>query len=439
MGPIRSGSRKDAHPFFSGEDYEGLMQCVRCGLCLPHCPTYRELKTEPASPRGRLALMKSVADGAVKPDAVFAKHMHLCLDCRACEPACPSGVPFGLLLEKTRARIDKKRPKSLGGRLARFLGFRILLFHPALIELLLMPLRLGEALGLRHLFRRLFRRIAPSGRLADIEAMLPALPLKGPGSALPRLIPPVGPMRARVGLFTGCVMPSLFTKVNRDTVEVLRQNGCEVVIVPRQGCCGALHVHEGRRREGEVLARRNLDAFRGLELDAVIVNAAGCGATLKEYGVLLGDNPALSEEAAEFGGRVSDVMAFIDRLGVVPPPHPVQERIVYDAPCHLLHAQGVEKAPLNVLSRLPEAEVLEGPDSPWCCGSAGIYNLTHPGISRDMLDRKMKTIIPLRPDVIASGNPGCMMQLKWGATRWGVPARVCHPVELLARGYVRES
>lgn len=434
MGQTRSEIGKVAHPFFSPEDYEGLMQCVRCGFCLPHCPTYRELKTEQASPRGRLALMKSVADGVVKPDADFAKHMHLCLDCRACEPACPSGVPFGRLLEKTRARIDKKRPKSLLGRIARFLGFRILLFHPGLIDILLMPLRLGEALGLR----RLFRRIAPSGRLADIDAMLPDLPLKGPGSALPHLIPPIGPMRARVGLFTGCVMQSLFTKVNRDTAEVLRQNGCEVVVVPRQGCCGALHVHEGRRREGEVLARRNLDAFRGLELDAIIVNAAGCGATLKEYGALLGDHPALSEEAEEFGGKVSDVMAFLDRLGVVTPPYPVEERIVYDAPCHLLHAQGVEKAPLNVLSRLSGAEVLEGPDSAWCCGSAGIYNLTHPAVSRDMLDRKMKTIIPLRPDVIASGNPGCMMQLKWGAARWGVAARVCHPVELLARGYVRE-
>ncbi len=434
MGQTRSGSERDAHPFFSLGEYEGLMQCVRCGFCLPHCPTYRELKTEPASPRGRLALMKSVADGAVKPDADFAKHMHLCLDCRACEPACPSGVPFGRLLEKTRARIDRKRPKGLLGRLVRVLGFRILLFHPALIEFLLMPLRLGEALGLRHLFRRM----APSGRLADIEAMLPDLPLKAPGATLPRLIPPVGPMRARVGLFTGCVMQSLFTKVNRDTAEVLRQNGCEVVIVPRQGCCGALHVHEGRRREGKTLALRNLDAFRGLEFDAIIVNAAGCGSTLKEYGALLGDNPALSEEAEQFAGKVSDVMSFLDRLGVVPPPHPVQERIVYDAPCHLLHAQGVEKAPLNVLSRLSGVEIVEGPDSAWCCGSAGIYNLTHPGVSREMLDRKMKTIIPLRPDVIASGNPGCMMQLKWGAARWGVAARVCHPVELLARGYVRE-
>jgi len=435
MGAGRGGGPAGGPPLLSGADYERLMQCVRCGLCLPHCPTYRELGVETASPRGRLALMKAVADGDVPPDRDFSKHMYLCLDCRACEPACPSGVPFGLLMETTRARIDPSRRKGLLGALGRFLGFRVLLFHPRLIDLLLMPLRAGQAMGLRRLAERLDLpgRLFP--RLGELAAMLPDLPLKAPGHALPRLVTPVGPMRARVGLFTGCVMQSLFSGVNRDTMEVLRQNGCEVVTPPGQGCCGALHVHEGRRREGRALARRNIAAFRDLELDAVIVNAAGCGSTLKEYGSLFPNGEPAAGEAEAFAGRVRDVMEFIDGLGVVTPPTPLPARILYDAPCHLQHAQRVQAAPLRVLSSLEGAEVREGPDSAWCCGSAGIYNLTHPALSREMLDRKMKTIIPLAPDIIASGNPGCLMQIRWGTARWKLAAEVRHPVELLARGY----
>jgi glycolate oxidase iron-sulfur subunit len=424
-------------PFLSGRDYEGLMRCVRCALCLPHCPTYRELRVETASPRGRLALMKSVADGIVAPDGHFHRHMHLCTDCRACEAACPSGVPFGRLMERSREMIEKTRRKSLLGRLARFLGFRILLPRLPLIDLLLLPLRLLHALRLRRPLQRtrLLDRLSP--RLGDLERMLPDLPLKAPGPSLPALIPPVGPMRARVALFTGCVMRTLFASVNRDTAEVLRQNGCEVIVPREQGCCGALHLHEGRRSEGKRLALRNLRDFPGLEVDAVIANAAGCGAVLKEYGLLFREDPAVAEEAAAFSAKQKDVMEFLDGIGLVAPPNPVRLRIYYDAPCHLVHAQRVDRAPVRLLSQLPGAEIVEGPDADWCCGSAGIYNLTHPELSREMLDRKMKTIIPLDPDVIASGNPGCLMQIRAGAARWGLRAEVQHPVELLAMGYRR--
>jgi glycolate oxidase iron-sulfur subunit len=246
-------------------------------------------------------------------------------------------------------------------------------------------------------------------------------------------------MRARVALFSGCVMRTLFSTVNRDTVEVLRRNGCEIVVPADQGCCGALHVHEGRRTEGERLARRNLQAFRALEVDAVIVNAAGCGSTLKDYGVLLRDDQGMAQEAVEFASKQKDVIEFLDDLGVIRPPNPVRKRILYDAPCHLHHAQGVGRAALNVLSQLSGAEILEGPDSEWCCGSAGVYNLTHPELSGEMLDRKMQSIIPLDPDVIASGNPGCLMQLRLGVSRWGVRAEVRHPVELLAQGYRKDG
>ena len=423
--------------FLLPEDYEGLMACVRCGLCLPHCPTYREIGTEMASPRGRLALMKAAADGHIAPEADFAKHMHLCLACRACETACPSGVPFGHLMEMTRARIAPTRPKSLLGRLGRFVGFRILLPHPLLLDLALWPARLAQAIGLRALIRRLRRETPILRRLCDLEGMLPDLPMNAPGRSLPALVPPIGPMRSRVALFSGCVTDTLFASVNRDTVEVLRRNGCEVVIPRGQRCCGALHVHEGRRHEGQRLARWNVDAFAGHDVDAIIVNAAGCGSLLKEYGVLLQDDPRICTRAAAFGAKVRDVMEFLATLGVTKPSGEVRERIVYEAPCHLLHAQRIARAPIDVLSLLPSAEVTEGPDSAWCCGSAGIYNLTNAEVSGKMLDRKMKTLVALDPDVIATGNPGCLMQLRLGVARWGMRARVEHPVEILARAYRR--
>ena len=422
-------------PFFSDAQYEGLMQCVRCGLCLPHCPTYRELGVETASPRGRLALMKAVADGVATPDADFTRHMHLCLDCRACETACPSGVPFGNLMEHARAKIEPTRRQSIPARFARFVGFRILLPSPRLLGLSAWGLRIAQALGLRALFRRsgLLARFWP--RAADFEAMLPETQLAVPGARLPALVPPVGEMRARVALFTGCVMDALFPSVNRDTVEVLRRNGCEVIVPRGQGCCGALHVHEGLRAQGARLARRNLEAFGDLDVDAIVVNAAGCGSVLKEYASLLAGDEAESARAQRFAGRVRDVMELLGQLGLRHPGGELRQTIVHDAPCHLLHAQGVGRAPVELLRRIPGARVTEGPDSAFCCGSAGIYNITHPEVSGAMLDRKMQTLVPLDPDVIASGNPGCLMQLRLGASRWKLRAEVRHPVELLARAY----
>jgi glycolate oxidase iron-sulfur subunit len=425
----------DGRGFLSLEDDEALTRCVRCGLCLPHCPTYREIGTEMASPRGRLALIKAVNDGRVETNTDFANHMYLCLECRACESACPSGVPFGRLMEMARARIEPNRSKSLLGRAARFVGFRLLLPHPLLLDLTLWPARLAQALGLRPLLRRSRSEGPILRRLRDLERMFPDLPMKAPGRFLPALIPPIGPMRSRVALFAGCVMDALFESTNRDTVEVLRRNGCEILIPRGQRCCGALHVREGRRAQGERLARRNVETFERLDVDAIVVNAAGCGSALKEYGILLRDDPEFSSRASAFAAKVRDVMEFLAALGLAEPPEGARERIVYEAPCHLQHAQQTARAPLKVLSHLPRAEVLEGPDSSWCCGSAGIYNLTHAELSRQMLDRKMKTLVPLGPDVITAGDPGCVMQLKLGAARWGMRARVEHPVEILARAY----
>ncbi len=430
-----SGPAPSPPGYFTGEDYEGLMRCVRCGLCLPHCPTYREIGSEMASPRGRLALMKAVADGAVAPDEHFERHMHLCLGCRACEPACPSGVPFGHLMEISRETIEPSRRISLLGRAARFVGFRILLPHPSLLDLSLWPLRLADAVGLRALAGRrgVLRRLAP--RLADLDAMLPRTALKAPGLSLPAVIPPEGPRRARVALFAGCVMDALFTGVNRDTAEVLRRNGCEVIVPRGQGCCGALHVHEGRREEGARLARRNLAVFDPADVDAIIVNAAGCGAVLKEQGALLQVDPGVRALAERVAAKVRDVTEFLAALGLQPPRGGFVKRIVYDAPCHLLHAQRVPRAPLEVLRAIPGVEVIEGPDSAFCCGSAGIYNLTHPEVATAMLDRKMKAIAPLDPDLVASGNPGCLLQLRLGVARAGLRAEVRHPIEILAAAY----
>jgi glycolate oxidase iron-sulfur subunit len=259
--------------------------------------------------------------------------------------------------------------------------------------------------------------------------------MKAPGLSLPAVIPPEGPRRARVALFAGCVMDALFTSVNRDTAEVLRRNGCEVIVPRGQGCCGALHVHEGRRSEAARLARRNLHAFAPDDVDAIVVNAAGCGSVLKEQAARFREDPGACARAERFAKKTRDVSEFLADLGVRPPSAPRRSRLVYDAPCHLLHAQRVARAPLEILRAIPGAEVIEGPDSAFCCGSAGIYNLTHPGVAMAMIDRKMKAIAPLDPDIVVSGNPGCLLQLRLGVSRAGRRARVRHPVEVLAEAY----
>jgi len=398
--PIRT-----AGPDTLQDVYPGTLDCVHCGLCLPVCPTYRETGRETSSPRGRVYLMRGVAEGRIPLGPVVAEEAHLCLGCRACETACPSGVRYGALLEQTREAVDRAGLRQgVPRRLERF-GLRQVLPHRGRLGLAVAALRGMQRAGLGRLAGLLPRRLADAWRL------LPEVP---PRHRLPQLVPAEGTRRGRVALFEGCLMPELFGPVNEATARVLAKNGFDVVVPAAQGCCGALHLHAGDADFAAGLEARNVAAFGGA--DAIVVNSAGCGAALRE---------------GALGARVRDVCELLDAEGLIAEPTRREGTLCYDDPCHLVHAQGVADAPRRLLAQVPGLEILPHDDPTSCCGAAGIYNLTHPEMSGAVLERKMRSLAAADPDWIATGNPGCLMQLSAGARHHGLRARVVHPVELL--------
>ncbi len=407
--------------------------CVQCGMCLTSCPTYRELGVEMDSPRGRIFLMKAVQEGRLQPDELFAKHMYLCLDCRACETVCPTGVPFGSLVEAARAVVEQHRRLPLLTRLARDLAFRRLLPYPGRLQLIGTILRFAQRCRLLAI-AKLFSR----GRLRSWLTLLPDL------SARPFLagdvisIRPAGSRRGRVALFWGCVGPVLLPNVQRATVGVLARYGYEVVVPEGQTCCGALHLHSGLREEAQALARRNLVAFEGAERDAVIVNAAGCGATLKEYPELL---RGTTEEARalHFRAVVRDFAEFLSAAPETPKGGQLKKTVTYQDPCHLAHGQRVRREPRQLLKAIPDVEFKEMRESDRCCGSAGIYNLVNPELSQQFLRAKIDHAAKTGAQVIVTANPGCQLQLQAGIRQVGLSAEVVHLAELLARAYGLEA
>ena len=406
-----------------------LDKCVHCGFCLNACPTYDLLREEPDSPRGRIALIAAVEEGRLEPGERFAQHMFACVGCRACESACPAGVAFGRLLEHARARIGPQGTPAQ--RSALWLAFRHLLPYPRRLRLVVSLLRVYQRSGLRSVLRR-SGLLARFGAEAErLDAMLPALPDRF--FSPPVTVPPVGPRRYRVGLLSGCVMSTLFTPSNEATLRLLQHAGCEVVIPRGQVCCGALNIHNGDPDGAKAMARRNIAAFAAEELDAIIVNAAGCGATMKEYGDLLADDAAWCERARHFAGKVRDVCEFLD--AVLPPTTVAavaRQRVTYQDPCHLAHGQGVRTAPRRLLDRIEGIELVEMPQSDRCCGSAGIYNIMHPELAEPMLAAKMQHIAATGAERVIAPNPGCILQLRYGAQRYGPAVRVDHLVDLLA-------
>ncbi len=417
------------------DEYDKFLDCVHCGLCLPACPTYTELGVEMDSPRGRIHLMRAYADGRIELTDHFETHISGCLDCRACETACPAGVHYGSLVEAARAEIVEKRPRPLLGRLLRNLVFERLLPSRFLLSVVFLPLRWYQALGIRKLARGLgLTKWLPS-RLRGMEAMMPDMPSASMKVELRPFSPARGTAAYRVGLVTGCVMNEMFTHVNTATVRVLNENGCDVVLPEAQTCCGALQVHSGERGVAESLARRNIDAFEQAEVDAVIINAAGCGAQLKEYGDLLAGDPDYHDRARVFADKVKDVHEFLAGIPVKEAMGPVRARVAYHDACHLAHGQRVREEPRDLLSLIPGLELVELEESDWCCGSAGIYNITHPAMADRLLARKMNHVRQAAPDVVATGNPGCILQIRHGINRDGGEIEVMHPVELLDRAY----
>ncbi|HXI58098.1 MAG TPA: (Fe-S)-binding protein [Polyangia bacterium] len=423
--------------------FEKIATCVHCGLCLEACPTYRDLRVEMDSPRGRIYLMKGLRQQTIAPTPTVLAHLDQCLDCRACETACPSGVEYAHILEKTRTALQPARPQSPAGRFVRWFAFSALLPHRWLQWLVFKLLWLQQALGLARLGAWLGRRGLLPGRLSAAAAQAPLIPFRsfrGDNAAARDaqrdvlFFPARGNRRRRVALFTGCLADQLFADVNRATVRVLTENGCDVDVIAGERCCGALHIHNGARDDAKTLARANIAAFAASgPYDAVVSNAAGCSAELRHYGELLDGAPA----AVAFGAQVRDVCEFLGELGLRPPTGPArrQLKVAYDEPCHLLHAQKISNPPKDVLRSIPGVTLVALEDADTCCGSAGVYSLLQPALSGRIAARKIDAIKRSGADVVATGNPGCLMQIQNGVRDAGLPVTVVHPVQLLAAAY----
>ncbi len=407
-----------------------LDDCVHCGFCLPACPTYVLWGEEMDSPRGRIYMIRKAGDCEAPLDGSFLKHMDNCLGCMACMTACPSGVQYNKLIEPARAQIERNVPRSFSERLFRRLVFATFP-HPGRMRWLALPLLVYQKSGLRSLAHAVGIEKWLPRRLAAMEALLPEVPSRL-FQRLPSIIPPGSVPRRKVGVLTGCVQQVFFPDVNAATTRVLAAEGCEVHVPREQGCCGALMLHSGLESEAATLAKRMIAAFEAAEVDTVVINAAGCGSTMKEYGYLLRDDPAWAARAAAFSAKCKDISEFLSELDPQAPRHPLKLRVAYHDACHLQHAQGVREQPRRLLAGIPELEIAEIPEASLCCGSAGIFNLLQPDTANQLGDRKVENLLTTNADAVASSNPGCLLQLMHGLRRRGLKAMPAfHMVELL--------
>lgn len=412
-----------------------LDKCVHCGLCLNSCPTYRELGVEMDSPRGRIYQMVQIAEGKATINADYIKHIDLCLACRGCESACPSGVPYGRLVEAARAHIDQTVRHPWPVAALRGFIFGTLLRTPWMLAAAGAMLYLYQASGLQKLVRGMGLLKFFSPRLANIEMLTP--PAEAPFffSKLGKVYPAEGERRFKVAFLAGCIANISFARLNEATVRVLRKNGCEVHIPGGQGCCGALHVHAGRKDDARELARVNIDATMDGEFDAIITNAAGCGSTLKEYDELLEHDEAYYSKALAFKSKMKDVTEFLASIEIRPPAKPLDLSVTYQDSCHLCHGQKIRLQPRRVLNAIPGLTLKEMPMSDLCCGSAGIYNVVHNEMAMNLLRNKMQWVNSSGAEYIATANPGCMLQLQAGVKLHGNQQPVLHVVELLDKAY----
>lgn len=450
--------------------YDLMRQCIHCGFCLPTCPTYAVLGVEMDSPRGRIFQMQAVADGKLDISDDFIEHMNCCVGCRACETACPSGVQFGKLIEAAREQIqltptfimtpeeintsrDDASPgivaptvtrakNSVAIALLRRFLFQTMLPSRSMLSIVFGGLKIYQRSGLQTIVRK-------TGLLTMLNSL--PTPFKGQlklpeelmssakGDIIPNMLleitPALGPKRYRVGMISGCIMDQVFHDINEATIRVLAANGCEVITPRQQGCCGALHVHGGEAEQGRALARRNIDVFESYNCDAIIINSAGCGSTLKEYDHLLREDQDYMQRAQDFSHKIKDISEF---LVTIQRPHPmgeINQTIAYHDACHLVHGQKIKQQPRQLLASIPGIKIVDLKESDWCCGSAGIYNLTNQEMAHELLERKMNHIEATNAAIIATGNPGCMMQIALGARQRGMELKVMHPIQLLDAAY----
>src|SRR5580692_88707 len=407
-----------------------LADCVHCGFCLPACPTYVLWGEEMDSPRGRIYMMHKASEGSAPLDKTFGLHIDNCLGCMACVTACPSGVQYNKLIEDTRAQVERNIPRSTGDSFFRKLLFATFPFVKRL-RLLALPMLVYQRTGLQKLLRATgLLRLLPK-RLSQMEALLPRVPtgfLRG----LPSRVTPASAPRLRVGMLSGCVQQVFFQHVNQATARVLAAEGCEVIIPRAQQCCGALMLHSGLDEQAAALARTMIATFESANVDTIVINAAGCGSTMKEYGHLLRDDPAWASRAAAFSAKCKDISEILCELPARAPRHPLRMRVAYHDACHLRHAQGIHAEPRRLLATIPELEVAEIEEASLCCGSAGVYNLLNPEPANQLGDRKVENLLATKADAVISANPGCLLQLMSSLRRRGLADMPAfHMVELL--------
>ncbi|MBI4417333.1 MAG: (Fe-S)-binding protein [Ignavibacteriales bacterium] len=412
-------------------DYDILVHCIHCGLCLPHCPTYVATGNERSSPRGRIRLMKSVSDGVLPLSDLFVEEMDFCLDCQACETACPAGVKYGALVEAARAQIYEEKKERWLRRLTKrfFLGW--VLMKRTRIHLLAKVLRWYDRTGIPHALSESGAVGLISARLDSLLKFVPKISGRFSSDELGPILMPVGEdTRYKVGFLTGCVMDVAYAAINEDTVEVLRRHGCQVVVPCDQVCCGSLHAHNGDYANADALAKINIQAFADDSLDFIVMNSAGCGAFMKEYGHRFAHDPFLAEQARKVSAKVRDITEFLGEAGFHPSTQPARilkgKTISYHDACHLVHTQKVYRQPRDLLRSVPGILYKELPESTWCCGSAGIYNIVRHGDSLTFLERKLQNIRSIAPDILVMGNPGCMIQIAFGLERDKSATSVMH-------------
>ena len=428
-------------PGFQGADRPAeadLYRCVHCGLCLSACPTYAQLGLETESPRGRIAYMKAVHEGRLGISQRVVSHWEMCLQCRACEAVCPSGVPYGRIMEQTRAQVLAQDKQGDGLKRVSRLFLRAALPHYHRLRLGAHLVRAYQRSGVQKLVRASRLLKALPGRLGELEAQLPVMGGRffGPSRQVYRAR---GQKKLTVGLLSGCVMPLMQGETMRAAVRVLTRNGCDVLVPPGQGCCGALNLHSGDLDLGRRLARRNIDVFLSAGVDCIVTASAGCGSSMKEYHELLQNDPQYAEKARQFSRLTRDITEFLADLPLDPPRARLERRVTYQDPCHLAHAQRITRQPRDILKSIPGLQLVEMEQAAMCCGSAGFYALVQPDLAGKILDSKLEKVLATGAEQVVTANPGCMMQIEMGLQKRGAPVKVRHVVDLLDEAYRAEG
>lgn len=415
--------------------YDFITNCMHCGLCLPTCPTYALTGLEKSSPRGRIRLIKAVADGDLEITQGFVDEMHFCLDCQACETACPAGVKYGSLVESARAQIYRQQKVSWFERGLKWFFFEKVLSSKRNLKRVAKALRMYQRGGMEWMLNKtgIMKIFAP--KMAKLQHLSPRIDEKFFDESFPELIRPVGRTQHRVAFLSGCIMNVAFSDVNRDTIEVLLYNGCEVIVPRMQECCGSLQAHNGDFESARKLARHNIDVFLQYDFDAIVINSAGCGAFMKEYGHYLADDREYSEKAVFLSRKVKDLTEFLVSIDFKKPSRAFNKRVAYHDACHLAHAQRITTEPRAILETIPGIDLVDLPEASWCCGSAGIYNVVHYDDSMQLLSRKMSNVASTRAELIVANNPGCIAQMKHGLDLFGCTGEIIHLATLLNRAY----